>query len=56
MIGYVTLDSNDIARTGEFYDALLGEIGRDAADRRRDLCRLVGDPRHSDAVDHQTLQ
>ena len=27
MIGYVTLGSNDIARTGEFYDALLGEIG-----------------------------
>ena len=27
MIGYVTLGTNDIARTGEFYDALLGEIG-----------------------------
>ena len=27
MIGYVTLGSNDIPRTGAFYDAVLGEIG-----------------------------
>ena len=27
MIGYVTLGSNDISRTGAFYDAVLGEIG-----------------------------
>lgn len=27
MIGYVTLGSNDLARSGAFYDALLGEIG-----------------------------
>ena len=27
MIGYVTLGSNDIKRAGQFYDALLGEIG-----------------------------
>ena len=27
MIGYVTLGSNDIPRTGAFYDAMLGEIG-----------------------------
>ena len=27
MIGYVTLGTNDIARAGKFYDALLGEIG-----------------------------
>ena len=26
MIGYVTLGSNDISRTGAFYDAVLGEI------------------------------
>jgi predicted lactoylglutathione lyase len=27
MIAYVTLGSNDLARAGKFYDALLGEIG-----------------------------
>jgi catechol 2,3-dioxygenase-like lactoylglutathione lyase family enzyme len=27
MIGYVTLGTNDLARAGKFYDALLGEIG-----------------------------
>lgn len=27
MIGYVTLGSNDVARAGAFYDALLGELG-----------------------------
>ena len=27
MIGYVTLGTNDMAKAGEFYDALLGEIG-----------------------------
>ena len=27
MIDFVTLGSNDVARAGEFYDALLGEIG-----------------------------
>ena len=27
MIGYVTLGTNDIARAGAFYDALLGTIG-----------------------------
>jgi catechol 2,3-dioxygenase-like lactoylglutathione lyase family enzyme len=27
MIGYVTLGTNDLARAGAFYDALLGEIG-----------------------------
>jgi predicted lactoylglutathione lyase len=27
MIGYVTLGTNDIARTGTFYDALLKELG-----------------------------
>ena len=27
MIGYITLGSNDISRTGAFYDAVLGEIG-----------------------------
>jgi catechol 2,3-dioxygenase-like lactoylglutathione lyase family enzyme len=27
MIGYVTLGSNDLARAGAFYDALLAEIG-----------------------------
>jgi len=27
MIGYVTLGTNDMTRAGEFYDALLAEIG-----------------------------
>ena len=27
MIGYVTLGTKDIARAGQFYDALLGEFG-----------------------------
>jgi catechol 2,3-dioxygenase-like lactoylglutathione lyase family enzyme len=27
MIGYVTLGTNDLARAGKFYDALLGELG-----------------------------
>jgi len=27
MIGYVTLGTNDLARAGKFYDALLAEIG-----------------------------
>jgi catechol 2,3-dioxygenase-like lactoylglutathione lyase family enzyme len=27
MIGYVTLGTNDLARAGEFYDALLGQLG-----------------------------
>jgi predicted lactoylglutathione lyase len=27
MIGYVTLGTNDFAKAGAFYDALLGEIG-----------------------------
>ncbi len=27
MIGYVTVGTNDIARAGGFYDALLGEVG-----------------------------
>jgi catechol 2,3-dioxygenase-like lactoylglutathione lyase family enzyme len=27
MIGYVTLGTNDLARAGAFYDALLGELG-----------------------------
>ena len=27
LIGFVTLGSNDVARAGEFYDALLGVIG-----------------------------
>ena len=27
MIGYVTLGTNDLARSATFYDALLGEIG-----------------------------
>lgn len=27
MIAYVTLGTNDLARAGKFYDALLGEIG-----------------------------
>jgi predicted lactoylglutathione lyase len=27
MIGYVTLGTNDIARAGKFYDALLGDMG-----------------------------
>lgn len=27
MIGYVTLGTNDIARSGAFYDALLGTLG-----------------------------
>jgi predicted lactoylglutathione lyase len=27
MIGYVTLGTNDIARAGKFYDALLAEVG-----------------------------
>lgn len=27
MIGYVTVGTNDIARAGQFYDALLGSIG-----------------------------
>lgn len=27
MIGYVTVGTNDIARAGKFYDALLGSIG-----------------------------
>ncbi len=39
MIGYVTLGSNDIARAGEFYDALLGEIG---ATRQMEGERLIG--------------
>ena len=39
MIGYVTLGSNDIARAGEFYDALLGELG---ATRQMDGETFVG--------------
>ena len=27
MIGYVTLGTNDLKRAGDFYDAVLGEIG-----------------------------
>jgi catechol 2,3-dioxygenase-like lactoylglutathione lyase family enzyme len=27
MIGYVTLGTNDMARAGKFYDALLAEVG-----------------------------
>jgi len=27
MIGYVTLGTNDLEKAGEFYDAVLGEIG-----------------------------
>jgi predicted lactoylglutathione lyase len=27
MIGYVTLGTNDLARAGQFYDALLGTLG-----------------------------
>ncbi len=27
MIGYITLGTNDLERAGEFYDALLGEMG-----------------------------
>jgi len=27
MIGYITLGTNDMERTGKFYDALLGEMG-----------------------------
>ncbi len=27
MLGYVSLGTNDIARAGKFYDALLGEMG-----------------------------
>ena len=38
MIGYVTLGTNDMARTGEFYDALLGEIG---ATRQIELERFI---------------
>ena len=38
MIGYVTLGTNDMARTGEFYDALLGGIG---ATRQIELERFI---------------
>ena len=38
MIGYVTLGTNDMARTGGFYDALLGEIG---ATRQIELERFI---------------
>jgi catechol 2,3-dioxygenase-like lactoylglutathione lyase family enzyme len=27
MIGYVTIGTNDLARTGKFYDGLLAELG-----------------------------
>lgn len=39
MIGYVTLGSNDVARTGKFYDALLAEIG---ATRQMDSETFIG--------------
>jgi catechol 2,3-dioxygenase-like lactoylglutathione lyase family enzyme len=39
MIGYVTLGTNDLKRSAEFYDALLGEIG---ARRFMDNDRMVG--------------
>jgi predicted lactoylglutathione lyase len=31
MLGYVTLGTNDLARAGKFYDALLGEFGASRA-------------------------
>jgi catechol 2,3-dioxygenase-like lactoylglutathione lyase family enzyme len=38
MIGYVTLGTNDLARAGKFYDALLGELG---AKRFMDTDRFI---------------
>lgn len=38
MIGYVSVGTNDLAKAGAFYDALLGEMG---AKRVMDLGRMV---------------
>ncbi|HEU4620008.1 MAG TPA: VOC family protein [Gammaproteobacteria bacterium] len=38
MIGYVTLGTNDLARAGKFYDALLGQLG---AKRYMEMDRLI---------------
>ena len=39
MIGYVTIGTNDLARTAKFYDALLGELG---AKRAMEMDRGIG--------------
>lgn len=38
MIGYVTIGTNDLQRAGEFYDALLGQLG---AERSMELDRVI---------------
>ena len=39
MIAYTTIGTNDLARAGQFYDALLKEVG---AGRAMDMGRLIG--------------